>query len=104
MGKDLLPAIIKSGLKFKKVIFCRNEPFSNEVNENNLDLNSEQDLNLKVQVGLKESYLELGGNGDIELRSSVKEAMDLVESGSQVLVTGSLYLVAGVLTVLKQQV
>ena len=107
MGKDLLPAIISSKLEFSKIIFCRNEPFTAQVDQDHLDMSSEQGFDVKVQQGLKDAFKELSnrsGDDGLFVVPSVKEAMDLVEPKSAVLVTGSLYLVAGMLTVLKQDI
>ena len=106
MGKDLFPPVIESGIEFSKVIFCRNEPFKNHVDQDHVDLNSDQGFDVKIQQGLADTFNELIGSRiqDVQVVSSVKEAMDLVEKPSAVLVTGSLYLVTGALTVLKQEV
>ena len=86
---------------FTYAAFCTNTPFRNEINEKELDLG--------VQEQMAKLYKLIDGNSLNVVYGSIEEAVELarrVAEGDErvlVLITGSLYLVGGLLKVLEKQ-
>jgi len=112
---DLLGPLAKFYSKdagvFKRVVFCTNETFAEEAVVSAPDLTNKStpcDSGLHAQHQLANAWKELikdDAGCQIDVVRSVQQSIDLLAGqGKRVLVTGSLHLIGGVLTVLKAEV
>ncbi|KAI8905914.1 Mur ligase [Gorgonomyces haynaldii] len=108
-GAALFPPLIQTlKLEWSQVIFCSNDLYKNAANSaDNTSYNDKKDPQLLVQQKLAQVWKDLCKEANYKtpepfVFGSIQEAIEQsAQVSEQVLVTGSLYLVGGALTVLK---